>query len=63
MSITLAANESKSLIIDLQHHIQTDKTLTILTSSVLGYHECLASLLTHKNMTLPTEHVYDYRLD
>lgn len=37
--------------------------MTILTSPVLGFHECFASLITNHEMKMPNEHVFDYRLD
>lgn len=63
LPVSLAVNETKQLLIDLQHYIESDKTLTIFTSSMLGFHECFASLITNREMKLPNDHSYDYRLD
>lgn len=63
ISVTLAINESKYLLIDLKLFITSDKTLTINTYSTLNYHECDAGLISNKYLTLPTDSKYDFRLD
>ena len=63
LPISIASGEAKQLMIDLQHFIESDKTLTIITSSTLGYHECFGGLVTTREMKLPNDHTYDYRLD
>lgn len=63
VTVTLAANESKYLLIDLKHVVESDRVLTINTHSMLSYHECDGGLISSKYLTLPTESKYDFRLD
>lgn len=63
LTITLAANETKYLLVSITPFLESDKTLTFICSDVVGYHSLLATVSTNRNLTLPTDETFDWRLE
>lgn len=63
VTISLAKDETKFLLVSLTPFLETDRTLTFMCSDVVGYHSFTASLSSNKNLSLPTEDEFDYRFE
>jgi hypothetical protein len=63
LTISLGNNETKYLLVSITAFLDTNKTLTFISSDVVGYHSLLVSVSSNKNMTLPTEDSFDWRFE
>jgi hypothetical protein len=63
LTISLAVNETKYMLVSITPFLDTNKTLTFICSDVVGYHSLLVGVSSNKNMTLPTEESFDWRFE
>ena len=63
MSITLAKEESKYLLIDLNSFLNNgSNVITVYTTNIVGYTSVIAKLSSNRDPTYPTDTDNDYRI-